>query len=254
MLTSVSTIPYFALTCKKFFLYSRDPSLWQYASVRVFRAPSMTLEQSKRYQMEYVRNYGGHWMRMFIDRPRIRYDGIYISTCHYIRYVYKCTRSGDNLLILCLLRQGFSDNGWDKPVHIVTYYRYLRFFPNGTILKHMTTDEPAQVVKQLQVGFNRKQCFHGNFVLENDDHIKIVMKDPTLKLETFSLSLNIKTTHRGRHNKLVWQDYSSRSPMLDRGEHQYDLKMFKSFFFSPVRSYKVDYSAELEDNDGFLLE
>lgn len=86
VLYSVSTIPYFALTCKKFFLASRDPSIWQYACVRIFKTPSMTLEQSKKHQSEYVQDvYGGHWMRMFIDRPRIRYDGVYISTCHYIR-------------------------------------------------------------------------------------------------------------------------------------------------------------------------
>ncbi len=83
----VSTIRYFALACKKFLLFSRDPSIWQYASVRVFRQPSMTLEQSRKYQMEKVQKYDGHWMRMFTDRPRIRYDGVYISTCHYIRYV-----------------------------------------------------------------------------------------------------------------------------------------------------------------------
>jgi F-box protein 9 len=86
VLYSVSTIPYFALTCKKFFLYSRDPSIWQHGCVHIFKTPSMTLEQSKKYQLEHVQEiFDGHWMRMFIDRPRIRYDGVYISTCHYIR-------------------------------------------------------------------------------------------------------------------------------------------------------------------------
>ncbi|CAO3622013.1 unnamed protein product [Mucor hiemalis] len=231
VLYSVSTIPYFALTCKKFFLLSRDPSIWQYASVRVFKPPFMTLEQSKKHQAEYVqKTYDGHWMRMFIDRPRIRYDGIYISTCHYIR-------------------PGTSDTSWNKPIHYVTYYRYIRFFPDGTILKHLTTDEPAHVVKTLQRGFDRKQCFHGKFLLENDDHILIVMKDPTLKKETFNLSLKIKTTHRGRHNKLVWDDYTSTSSIPDRDDHHYDLKLFKSFFFSPVRSYTVDYSNDEETID-----
>lgn len=229
VLHSVSTIPYFALVCKKFFLLSRDPSIWQYACIRVFREPSMTLEQSKRIQTNYVQKYDGHWMRMFIDRPRIRYDGIYISTCHYIR-------------------PGTSDTAWEKPIHFITYYRYIRFFPNGTILKHVTTSEPQHVVKSLQMGFNKKQCFHGRFLLDDDDHITIVMKDKTLPRETFNLTLKIKTTHRGRHNKLNWNSYSNKSDLPNRADHHLDLKTLKAFFFSPVKSYKVHYPDELDDS------
>jgi F-box protein 9 len=228
VLHSVSTIPYFALACKKFFLLSRDPSIWQYACIRVFREPSMTLEQSKRIQSNYVQKYDGHWMRMFIDRPRIRYDGIYISTCNYIR-------------------PGASDTAWEKPIHFVTYYRYIRFFPDGTVLKHVTTNEPKHVVKSLEMGFNKKQCFYGRFLLDDDDHIKIVMKDKTLPKETFNLTLKIKTTHRGRHNKLNWNSYFNKSDLPNRIDHEIDLKTLKAFFFSPVRSYNVYYPNELDD-------
>ncbi|KAL7318409.1 hypothetical protein PS15m_001659 [Mucor circinelloides] len=229
VLHSVSTIPYFALVCKKFFLLSRDPSIWQYACIRVFREPAMTLEQSKRFQTNYVQKYDGHWMRMFIDRPRIRYDGVYISTCNYVR-------------------PGASDTGWDKPIHFVTYYRYLRFFPNGTVLKHVTTNEPQQVVKLLQPGYNKKQCFHGRFLLEDESHITVVMKDKNLPREIFNMRLKIKTTHRGRHNKLIWDEYTSKCIEPQRDDFQYDLKQLKAFFFSPVRSFKVHYPDELDDD------
>ncbi|KAI7902843.1 uncharacterized protein BX663DRAFT_508609 [Cokeromyces recurvatus] len=236
VLHSVSTIPYFALVCKKFFLYSRDPSVWQYACIRSFRKPTMTLEQSRQYQMEYVKNYNGHWLRMFIDRPRIRYDGVYISTCHYIR-------------------PGISETSWNQPIHFVTYYRYIRFFPNGRVLKHVTTTEPAHVVRLLQSEYNKKQCFHGKFKVDDEGRISIVMKDSTLPRETFYLTLNIKTTHRGRHNKLVWNEYYSTSDSLEgRGDHHYDLKLLKSYFFSPVRSYKVQYPSEFDSSSPFNLE
>lgn len=234
VLNSVSTIPYFALTCKKFFLLSRDPSVWQYACTQVFKEPGMSLEESRLHQLLYVERFDGHWMRMFIDRPRIRYDGVYISTCHYIR-------------------PGVSETAWEKPIHLVTYYRYIRFFPNGTILKHLTTDEPKHVVKSLVPGFNKKQCFHGNFVVIDDDQVLIRMKDSTLKNETFKLSLKIKTTHRGRHNKLNWIDYCSISCIPDRDDDHFDLKMFKPFFFSPVRSYKVDYADNSIPLDSFFV-
>lgn len=229
VLHSVSSIPYFALTCKKFFLLTRDPSIWQYACIRIFREPSMTLEQSKEHQSRYVEKYDGHWMRMFIDRPRIRYDGVYISTCHYVR-------------------PGTSDSSWNRPIHFVTYYRYLRFFPDGTLLKHVTTDEPAHVVRLLTDGYNKKQSFHGRFLLENNNHIQIVMKDSTLPQETFHLTLDIKTTHRGRHNKLVWDRYWSATDRPNRDDHEYDLKLLKPYFFSPVRSYKVEYPDDFDSS------
>ncbi|CAO3699112.1 hypothetical protein G6F70_007016 [Rhizopus microsporus] len=229
-LHNLSSIPHFALTCKKFFLYSRDPSVWQYACVHTFRLPSMTLEESKAYQTNQVmRHYGGQWLRMFIDRPRIRYDGVYISTCHYIR-------------------PGTSETTWNRPIHFVTYYRYLRFFPNGTILKHVTTDEPAQVVRLLQPGFRRQQVFIGEFVLEDDDHVLIDMNDPLLPSESFHMSLKLKTTHRGKHNKLIWEEYKSASLVPDRDDYVHDLKLLKPYFFSPVRSYRVDYSDDRDQD------
>ncbi|KAG0748871.1 hypothetical protein G6F57_003115 [Rhizopus arrhizus] len=229
-LHSLSAIPQFALTCKRFFLYTREPSIWQYASVRIFRLPSMTLEESKDYQLgKVMQQYNGQWLRMYIDRPRIRYDGVYISTCHYIR-------------------QGTSETAWNQPIHFVTYYRYLRFFPNGTILKHVTTDEPAHVVKVLQPGFHRQQVFLGQFLFEEDDeNVIIEMKDPMLPKETFHMSLKLKATHRGKHNKLVWEEYTSVSSVPDRNHHVHDLKLLKPYFFSPVRSYKVNYSDEQDD-------
>ena len=86
VLHSVSTMPIFALVCKRFFLATRSASLWRHACEHIFRAPSMTLNQSRLYQTEFVKTlYDGYWLRMFIERPRLRYDGVYISVCQYIR-------------------------------------------------------------------------------------------------------------------------------------------------------------------------
>ncbi|RFU33763.1 hypothetical protein B7463_g2564, partial [Scytalidium lignicola] len=66
-------------------------------------------------------------------RPRIRFPGIYISTVNYIR-------PG---------QASVSQLTWSNPVHIVTYYRYLRFFRDGTCLSLLTTDQPADVVYHM---------------------------------------------------------------------------------------------------------
>ncbi|KAG0168513.1 hypothetical protein DFQ30_004647 [Apophysomyces sp. BC1015] len=219
ILRSVSSVANFALVCKNFFLLTRSPSLWRFVCEHAFQTPGMTLEESRRHQSESVLVYGGHWMRMFIERPRLRYDGVYISTCNYIR-------------------MGTSDT-WNQPVHLVTYYRYLRFFPNGRILKHVTTDEPADVVKLLRPNYKKRQIFLGQFDIEGDQ-IVVEMQDRVLPREHFRMSLAIKSTHRGRHNKLAWQEYISVTDGREDVIHTYDLKLMKPYFFSVVRSYSID--------------
>ena len=69
----------------------------------------------------------------FRIRPRIRFNGLYISTVNYSRPGSAST----------------NQITWDTPVHIVTYYRYLRFFRDGTVLSLTTTAEPVDVVPYL---------------------------------------------------------------------------------------------------------
>ncbi|GAM83234.1 hypothetical protein ANO11243_012200 [Dothideomycetidae sp. 11243] len=80
-----------------------------------------------------VAQYSGSWRQMFRTRPRIRFHGVYISTVNY-------TRPGAASTTI---------NTWTTPVHVVTYYRYLRFFRDGTCISLLTTAEPTDVVHIL---------------------------------------------------------------------------------------------------------
>lgn len=73
------------------------------------------------------------WRDVFHSYPRIRFTGVYISTVNY-------TRPGG---------ASASQATWNSPVHIVTYYRYLRFFRDGTVISLLTTSEPIEVVQHL---------------------------------------------------------------------------------------------------------
>lgn len=57
------------------------------------------------------------WREMFIHRPRLCFEGCYISKTTYIRH-------GEN---------SFQDQFY-KPWHLVEYFRYLRFVPGETAL------------------------------------------------------------------------------------------------------------------------
>ncbi|KAJ9608363.1 hypothetical protein H2200_007351 [Cladophialophora chaetospira] len=73
------------------------------------------------------------WRDVFHNYPRIRFTGIYISTVNY-------TRPGG---------ASATAHTWNNPIHIVTYYRYLRFFRDGTCISLLTTNEPIEVVHHL---------------------------------------------------------------------------------------------------------
>lgn len=73
------------------------------------------------------------WRELFHSYPRIRFTGVYISTVNY-------TRSGGPTL---------TPSTWGLQVHIVTYYRYLRFFRDGTVLSLLTVEAPSDVVHLL---------------------------------------------------------------------------------------------------------
>lgn len=71
-----------------------------------------------------------NYRELFHSYPRIRFTGVYISTVNY-------TRAGG---------ASVSPVTWGSQVHIVTYYRYLRFFRDGTLISLLTTHEPVEVV------------------------------------------------------------------------------------------------------------
>lgn len=74
------------------------------------------------------------WNQVFQAHPRIRFTGIYISTVNY-------QRPG--------VTSAFSNVSWNNPIHIVTYYRYLRFYPDGSVVSLLSTTEPVDVVPHI---------------------------------------------------------------------------------------------------------
>ncbi|KAE8353499.1 hypothetical protein BDV28DRAFT_132988, partial [Aspergillus coremiiformis] len=74
------------------------------------------------------------WSDIFQMFPRIRFTGIYISTVNY-------TRAG--------AASFYQNISWNSPIHIVTYYRYLRFYPDGTAIAILSTVEPMELVPHI---------------------------------------------------------------------------------------------------------
>ncbi|KAI3318533.1 hypothetical protein HD806DRAFT_526253 [Xylariaceae sp. AK1471] len=193
------------------------------------------------------------WQAMFRRRPRVRFNGCYISTVNYIR-------PGQNL------GQHLT---WNTPVHIVTYYRYLRLFRDGTAISLTTTDEPAQVVHHLtrdNLALHRGNTTHqhipsnvmasalrGRWRLSSprdQDRSDIVgNSEGDLYIETegvvgakymYRMDLSLRSAGKAaaRNNKLVWRGFWSYNTLTDDWA-QFSLKNGKPFFFSRVKSYGV---------------
>ncbi|KAK6361450.1 hypothetical protein TWF730_005178 [Orbilia blumenaviensis] len=209
-----------------------------------------------------VIKYNSSYRLMFIERPRIRYDGLYISTCRYLRHGNYMTSS----FTLA------------TPVHVVTYYRYLRFFPSGFAIHLLTPAEPSDVVHDItldnynylaltksttssalpsrfnnikhilparwRVHFNPDTYPSPNSTDEPGHRIEIESKGSDTAgryINTLDLTLKMRPRgiggRRGYGDRLSWNSYTSFNVLTeDRGS--YSLKNDKPFYFSRVKSYE----------------
>ncbi|ATZ50277.1 Bchrt3 [Botrytis cinerea B05.10] len=199
--------------------------------------------------------YSSSWKQMFRLRPRIRFNGCYISTVNYIRPGQASP----------------SAVAWNSPVHIVTYYRYLRFYRDGTLISLLTTTEPSEVVhhltKELLEYHRRNQSSHlpssvmsdarhGRWRLSsiNDSPSPDVDTEPSSKVEgsegtlfvetegvheKYFYRMELKMTSAGKtvkNNKLAWNGFWNYNRLTDDwGE--FTLRNDKAFFWSRVKSY-----------------
>lgn len=192
-------------------------------------------------------SYGASWHRMLRTRPRIRFNGCYISTVNY-------QRAG---------QASQSAVTWHNPVHIVTYYRYLRFFRDGTVISLLTTQEPVEVVhyltKELQETHRggaaaylpsifMQHSLRGRWRLStgsDDPDVDLKQAEGDVFIETegvsakymYRMKLSLRSAGKtARNNKLVWQGFWNYNLLTDDfGE--FTLRNDKAFFWSRVKSY-----------------
>lgn len=218
-----------SMTCQKFFVLLHDEKIWQTLCVTTYRdqvysegTPFSADSEDANYVQELVREvnarYEDSWKKMFIEKPRIRMNGVYIATCHY-------TRPG--------VREESLD--WTNPVLLVTYFRYLRFFATGECLSLLTTSEPREIVHQLTKNTKLKGVQHGKWSMTRKGQLSIEL---VANYSFFFMELQIKSSSRGRHNKLRFTRFYGVHPQSAEVTN-FNLKNDRSFFFSKVRSYDV---------------
>jgi hypothetical protein len=119
-----------ACVCRAFYLVAQDPHLWQFCARSLHRPSPRTPEPFN------------SWRALCLKRPRPLWHGVYVSKVSYVR-------PGEQSM----------DEHY-RPFHVVTYFRYLRFFPNGTALTVMSSEEPQMVGRGRGVwlGWKNTNC------------------------------------------------------------------------------------------------
>ncbi|POS87061.1 hypothetical protein EPUL_002976, partial [Erysiphe pulchra] len=189
--------------------------------------------------------YSSSWYEMFRLRPRIRFHGCYISTVNYLR-------PGE---------ASSSQVSWNSPILIVTYYRFLRFFRDGTVISLLTTNEPVDVVpfltkqnleaRQSVAPKFMQQALRGRWRLAkfsglhdikssnriNDENDVFLETEGVNQKYLYQLKLSLRSTNRAcKNNKLIWQYFRSFNRITNEID-QFCIKEEKAFFWSRVKSY-----------------
>ncbi|KAF8767600.1 F-box only protein 9-like [Argiope bruennichi] len=234
-----------AKVCRGFYLCSRDPELWHLICLRTW---DMNIDNPNKY---------GSWRNMYIQRPHLSFNGVYISKTTYVRY-------GES---------SFQDTHY-KPCFLVAYYRYLRFFPDGTVLMLTTPDDPYQSIYKLRHKTVKDPNVHiGRFKLVGSTVVAAVKKSKSetvaqstnfynryrrhrqanlseVQDQTYHLELEVKNYKKRINCQLAWMRYSSHVVYRigEEAVSEFDIlpSTFPPFWFSRVKSYTAESESPLE--------
>lgn len=162
---------------------------------------------------------------MINNRPYVKFQGVYISVVNYLRY--GANAEGSSSLL--------------NPIHMITYYRYFRFYPDGTCLRLLTTDEPSTVVKTYHKEKHIKHSELCRWSLSVDENFGCLSINRETEKYEFCEELQIKNQGARKHHRLKWIASSVTDAEGQRSE--FSLKNEKPFFFSRVKSYQSPYHA-----------
>ena len=145
----VRSLEKFSSVCKGFYVCARDPDIWRLVCAKIWGQSNIN---------NYLTSYS-NWRNMFLTRPHLNYDGIYISKTSY-------ARAGEKSLDM-----------YYAPWHLVEYYRYLRFFSDGTVLFLTTPEEPKITVSKLKnrsinLNSNPLNMYYNSFHLNEHSILK----------------------------------------------------------------------------------
>lgn len=240
----------FSLSCKKLsFIGFRDINIWKKLCELDYSRQVYKDNDEEKFKMLIKNQWGFNYYQMLNERPFIKFRGVYISKVSYMKEGARSENS----------------NSWNLPYRIISYYRYYRFYSDGTCLKIITVLEPKKVIPKLHKGYKVSE----DIELMNEDKIKAEdVKSPVDNFSnrswlrifqgTYNITLHgyVETNCDGpvekyrfidkfnitssgkyhKHNKLEWVDLGFYDT-INRTYSSLNRENEKDFVFSRVKSY-----------------
>ncbi|XP_065847845.1 F-box protein 7 [Euphorbia lathyris] len=164
--------------CRKWRYTLRNPVFWRNACLKAWQL-SGVVENYKILQSSYESS----WRKMWLLRPRVRTDGLYVSRNTYIR-------------------AGLREWTVRNPVHLVCYYRYMRFLPSGRFLYKTSPHTVKDVVKCMNFRASKADdVFSGRYTL-TDDRVEAAFQYPGRRPTLWKVSLRLRGTTSGANNRM----------------------------------------------------
>ncbi|XP_074656750.1 F-box only protein 9-like [Tubulanus polymorphus] len=233
-----------AKVSRGFYLFARDEHLWMRACKRIW---GVNCGRPREF---------GSYRSMYICRPHVHCNGVYINRMTYIRH-------GE---------QGL-EPGY-QPVYLIEYFRFFRFFANGACLMITSADEPSVTVQKLRnysLNDRIQGLMFGHYKLAGDT-VTIVLKrhkDRQLNAnnryrrfrrdnnqdeseQIFHIELTISSRNsKHQHTCLIWNHYSVQTINKTTGQEtmsEFELKpeTYPMMYFSRVKSYTATTNSILD--------
>ncbi|OBA24107.1 hypothetical protein METBIDRAFT_76972 [Metschnikowia bicuspidata var. bicuspidata NRRL YB-4993] len=251
----------FGVTCKKHaYLAFHTSGIWRQLCYLIY--PKQNYEENVGFMgkslpvpadpMAVLLHHGSSWKQMIRERPFLKFLGCYISVVNYY------SEGG---------REELSQS-MRNPVRTITYYRYLRFYPNGACVMALTRLEPSVVVGQF-LKSNSLRClltnidsrdvtkvnpskephkiFHGTWTLSTEGKVHVTVTSGLVPYYEFHYEFVVKNLGgMPNHAKLAWVTFYAVWKTYPGSEEragekvEFSLKNEKDFKFLRVRSYQED--------------
>ncbi|XP_015430190.1 PREDICTED: F-box only protein 9 [Dufourea novaeangliae] len=240
----------FSRVCRGFYISARDTEIWRLACIKVWGVNCGTY--APKYQS---------WREMYLQRPRLRYNGCYINKTSYIH-------DGEN---------SFQDRFY-RPWHLVEYFRYLRFFPEGKVLMLTSTDEAQSCVNSLRSRVPQNPSVLVGHYRLHDNCVTLILKKQEAKgtttayrrkrrepihnsrEQTFHIEFEIQDHYKRTNSLLKWLSYNIftrcrcghevktclKEPSMQEWRLSAIGGQYPPFKFSRVKSYTQESEAPLQ--------
>lgn len=211
-----------SLTCRKLANAGLESSdIWKSLCLQAYKTSYQSLQSNKRIGLLASDSYDGY-RDMYFKKPFMMFGGVYISICTY-------------------LREGSSHEtlSWTNPIHMITYYRYIRFSVTGRCMRLLTVAEPQDVIPKFTPDWqaNGLKDVHMGFWSLEDDGTLIIEGEGSVENCQFTQILKVSNAGRRKHHQLKWvRSYFHNS---EGAENEFSLKNEKWFTFSRVKSFST---------------